>query len=54
MDECTHGDYAEEGWRCVDEALSHEHRLRYWSTNQQRSLERLPDANPPLWPTPIR
>ena len=21
MDECEHGDYAEEGWRCVDEAL---------------------------------
>lgn len=21
MDECEHGDYAEEGWQCVDEAF---------------------------------
>lgn len=35
MDECEHGDYAEEGWECVDEALWREDRPRYWTTDQQ-------------------
>ncbi len=35
MDECEHGDYAEEGWWCVDEALRCEDRKRYWTTDQQ-------------------
>lgn len=40
MDECEHGDYAEEGWKCVDEALRREDRPRYWTTDQQRCRPR--------------
>lgn len=38
MDECEHGDYAEEGWRRVDEALRREDGPCYWTTDQQSSL----------------
>lgn len=35
MDECEHGDYAEEGWWRVDEALRREGRLRHRTTDPQ-------------------
>ena len=38
MDECEHGDYAEERWRRVDEALRREDGPPYWTTDQKSSL----------------
>lgn len=36
MDEREHVDYAEEGWKCVDEALRRGgDRLRYWTADQR-------------------